>query len=56
VQEPTDISGESVLRYCQTIRSIIIQALGMNEQGVPQGKHWLGTLPPDYRVAADQRR
>lgn len=56
VQESTDISGESVLRYCQTIRSSVIKALGMNEQGVPQGKHWLGALPPDYPVAANQPR
>lgn len=48
VRERSDISDESVLRYCQTIRSSVIKALDMNEQGVPQGKPWLGTLPPDY--------
>lgn len=48
VREPTDISDHSVLRYCQAIRSSVIAALNMDEQGVPQGKHWLGTLPSDY--------
>ncbi len=42
VREPTDISDQSVLRYCQTIRSSVIEALNMDEQGVPQGEHWLG--------------
>lgn len=48
VKEPTDISDQSVLRYCQTIRSSVIDALNMDEQGVPQGEHWLGALPIDY--------
>lgn len=48
VRETTDISDESVLRYCRTIRSSVIKALNMDEQGVPQGQHWLGALPPDY--------
>ena len=50
VREPTDISDESVLRCCRTIRSSVVKALDMNEQGVPQGGHWLGALPPDYAV------
>jgi len=48
VRESTDITGESVLRYCQTIRSSVIKALDMNELGVPKGKHWLGALPLDF--------
>ncbi|MBZ9805759.1 HEPN domain-containing protein [Mesorhizobium sp. ES1-6] len=52
VREPTDISDQSVLRYCQTIRSSVIEALNMDEQGVPQGEHWLGALPSDYPIQA----
>ena len=52
VREPTDISDQSVLRYCQTIRSSVIDALNMDEQGVPQGEHWLGALPSDYPTQA----
>ena len=52
VREPTDISDQSVLRYCQTIRSSVIDALNMDEQGVPQGEHWLGALPSDYPTKA----
>lgn len=47
-RERTDISDESVLRYCQTIRSSVIEALKMDELGVPQGDPWLGALPTDY--------
>lgn len=52
VREPTDISDEGALRYCRTIRSSVIRALNMDEQGVPQGEHWLGALPPDYPAGA----
>ena len=52
VREPTDISDQSVLRYCQTIRSSVIDALNMDEQGVPQGEHLLGALPSDYPTQA----
>lgn len=53
VRERSDISDESVLRYCQTIRSGVIKALDMNEQGVPLGKPWLGALPPDYPTGSE---
>lgn len=50
-----DIPEESALRFCRTIRTSVINALNMDDAGVPQGDHWLGVLPPDYPVNAKRR-
>lgn len=48
VEEKSDISPASVLRFTTTIRQCVCDALNMDEQGVPKGEHWLGPLPSDY--------
>ena len=47
-EEKSDIPVASVLRFTQTIRLGVIEALNMDDQGVPRSKHWLGDLPSDY--------
>ncbi|MBU1336934.1 MAG: HEPN domain-containing protein [Alphaproteobacteria bacterium] len=48
IEEKSDISPASVLRFTTTIRKSVCAALNMDDQGVPKGKHWLGPLPSDY--------
>jgi hypothetical protein len=50
VEEKSDISPSSVLRFTTTIKQCVCAALNMDARGVPKGEHWLGPLPPDYPV------
>lgn len=48
VEERSDISPASVLRFTTTIKQCVCAALNMDDRGVPKGERWLGPLPSDY--------
>ncbi|NGP16539.1 hypothetical protein [Devosia aurantiaca] len=54
VDNRDDISEESVIRFCNTIRNSVVRALNLDEFGAPKGNHWLGALPSDYPSKNDE--
>lgn len=48
VEERSDISPASVLRFTTTIKQCVCATLDMDDRGVTKGEHWLGPLPSDY--------
>lgn len=55
VDRRSDMGAAQAVEFCETIRSAVVEALQMDDDGVPLGKHWLGDLPPDYPASGGNR-
>jgi len=54
VDVPGDMAEEGALSFCRAIRTAVVEALNMDDAGVPKGNEWLGELPCDHPARRSQ--